>query len=67
MRIEYHEATGCPFGQFVVYAESEVDGAIIKAFFGGQQFGWKFCHHGTTYGDGQTRSFNFGWQKADAA
>ena len=73
MRVEYHEATGCPFGQFVIYAESAQDGAIIKAFLGGMQSesgnwresGWEFRIGGWCYDVdlGRTTSLNVGWQK----
>lgn len=65
MKIRYAVATGCPHGQFVVEAESDVERAILRAFLdpGMAPSGWKFHLHGFGYRgdvDGPC-SFNFGW------
>jgi len=65
MRIKFAEATGCPYGQFVVYADTEEDRIIIKKFFEAGKNEWKLWHHGTTYSvDRGLEAFNFGWIKA---
>lgn len=68
MRIEFRPATGCPYGQFVVTAESEGDRAIISNFFQADREGWEFGLHG--YGgpaDGfpWPANFNFGWKRKE--
>jgi stress response protein SCP2 len=66
MQIRYAIATGCPHGQFVVEAESATERAILAAFLGAYNAGWKFHLHGHTYSgnvDGPV-AFNFGWSKA---
>jgi len=64
MRIEYHISTGNPFGQFVVFAESEQDRTILNNFMFPKK-DMKFWLHGATY-DCRSQgpsSFNFGWIK----
>lgn len=66
MRIAYRPSTGNPFGQFVVYPESELDRTILYNFLQGKDYGMKFWLHGTTYGDSGLSAFNFGWTESEA-
>lgn len=68
MKIEFAEATGCPYGQFVVKAESTEDMEILKRFMvDPPRRQWKFWNHGHVYstilpsGRLGISSFNFGW------
>jgi hypothetical protein len=64
MRIRFASATGDPYGQFIVEAESQLDKELIENFLKGlydEKF--KFWLHGTTYTCGGYTSFNFGWTK----
>lgn len=66
MRIEYAESTGCPYGQFVVYADTPQDRAILAAFLqGDHDHDWKFWRHGASYKCDSLGpyAFNFGWVK----
>lgn len=67
MKIRFAEATGCPYGQFIVYPESESDRAILSTFLKPQELGeegWGFHIHGTCYNsEAGLSSFNFGWHK----
>ena len=63
MRIRFAPSTGCPFGQFVVEAESQEDRALLACFLSAPYAEWKFHQHGVGYMgglDGPT-NFNFGW------
>lgn len=64
MKITFADATGCPFGQFVVEAENDVDSTILKIFLVGKDYAkdkWEFWQHGSVYQGGKCISFNFGW------
>ena len=70
MRIEYTSATGCPYGQFVVYAETPEEGAILDTFLQIAEKTelrkkWDFWLHGYgwTSGNPHIEHFNFGWTK----
>lgn len=64
MRIEFAKSTGCPYGQFVVYAENEQDCAMLEIFLqGAGDRNYRFWRHGETYYNGHIRGFNFGWVK----
>jgi hypothetical protein len=68
MKIEYAVATGCPFGQFIVEAETSQEKAILSTFLQANAHKWKFQLHGWTYqcdGSGGVDSFNFGWHKEE--
>ena len=65
MRIEYKKSTGSPFGQFIVFAENELERIILHNFLMADKNTWKFWLHGGTYScdlDDYT-SFNFGYVK----
>lgn len=65
MRIEYCVSTGNPYGQFVVFAESELERTVLHNFLSAKQEGWQFWLHGSVLNcdlNGIT-SFNFGWVK----
>ena len=70
MRIEAHPSTGRPEPQFVVYAESQQDGLILKMFLSAENdkktIFWK---HGTCYSSNVSgyTSFNFGYRKMNSA
>ncbi len=62
MKIRFADATGCPFGQFVVYAETEEEKAIMRLFLKGMEGPrWKFWLHGYSVGSTKGETFNFGW------
>ena len=66
MRIEWHEATGCPAGQFVVYAESMHERALLKMFITFPDYAkdkWVFGKHGSGWSKGGIISFNFGYKR----
>lgn len=61
MRVRFAKATGCPYGQFVIEAESDEDEAMMACFLSAPRSEWTLWHHGTTYGHRSPGSFNFGW------
>lgn len=66
MRIEYAASSGDPYGQFVVYADTPQDRAILDSFLqAGHNHDWTFWRHGASYKcDGLgPYAFNFGWIK----
>ncbi len=66
MKIRYAEDAGCPFGQFVIRAETADERVILSKFQEGQSNKWKFWLHGMCYDSnlpGGPYSFNFGWIK----
>jgi len=66
MKIRYAIATGCPAGQFVVYAENEEEQAILNNFIFFPDYAkdeWIFWKHGSTHDSGRITSFNFGYIK----
>ena len=66
MKIKAAPATGCPVPQFVVYAETEEDRMLMRAFTSFPDYAresWEFRLHGPTFGDGDIQAFNFGWAK----
>lgn len=68
MRVQFAESTGDHLGQFVIYAESEMERAILKNFLkGGEAHKMQFCIHGMTYEGYKPgiSSFNFGWRKKE--
>ncbi len=67
MRIEWHDTEDVDnMGQFVVYAENEVERGLLRRFVNKEhKSGWKFWVHGSCYScdlSGVT-SFNFGFVK----
>ena len=64
MRVRFAKSTGCPYGQFVITTESDVDIAIQSAFLGAPREDWDFWIHGVG-GNAEQQSFNFGWVKRD--
>lgn len=67
MRIEYADATGSPSGQFIVYAESKQDQAILAQFLRAQESqNWQLRIHGNSWHCASPHgpmSFNFGFGK----
>ena len=63
MKIKFISSTGCPYGQFLVEAETEQDMAILHNFNSADPNEWKFWRHGSTYNCDlcATTSFNFGY------
>lgn len=61
MRVRFAKSTGCPFGQFVIEAESKEDEAVLACFLAAPRDQWTFWQHGVTYGHYSPSSFNFGW------
>lgn len=63
MRIRYTDATGCPYGQFVVNADNDQEKAILSSFVHADRNKWRFHLHG--YGlralESGISNFNFGW------
>jgi len=63
MKIEFKKARECPYGQFVVFPESEIERVVIENFLEGERSeDWKIHIHGHCYNssvEGVT-SFNFG-------
>jgi hypothetical protein len=65
MRVRFASATGCPFGQFIIEAESKEDEALLACFLSAPHEEWTFWRHGSTYGHYSPASFNFGWVRTD--
>ena len=65
MRIEWKDTEDMEnVGQFIVYADNEIEGALLRRFTNqGQKGGWKFWLHGSCYNMRQVTSFNFGFIK----
>lgn len=64
MRIEFASSTGCPYGQFVVYADTSQDRAILECFLKGTfDKNFQFHKHSQTWINGHIEAFNFGWLK----
>jgi len=64
MRIELVRQTGHPVPQFVVYAESDLEGWLLEMFVAYPRHSArpvKFHLHGMAITDGRPSSFNFGY------
>ena len=67
MRVEWKDTEDIEnAGQFIIYAESKIEGAILRRFIEKNTLkGWKFWIHGSCYSCDLRRhtSFNFGFRK----
>ena len=49
MRVKYCSVTGCPYGQFVIYADTDQERAILSYFISADRKLWRFWLHGISY------------------
>lgn len=65
MRVEYVKSEGNPFGQFVIYAENQLERTVLYNFLNADRDRWQFWLHGGTYNCdfNDYTAFNFGWIK----
>lgn len=62
MKVRFAEATGCPFGQFIIEAENDNDRTLMKVFLAAPRKEWQFHLHGYSLVCMQGfDNFNFGW------
>lgn len=69
MKVRYASATGSPYGQFIIEAETELDRDLLYNFLYPSHHNLKekeeFWLHGYVFKDSGYTSFNFGWIEKD--
>ena len=63
MKVKWAHATGCPYGQFIIESESQLDQDLLRTFVSADRDQWKFWMHGHGGRMITTQHFNFGWIK----